>query len=466
MRMGGQTDSASPMINNNKPLDESKMTPKQKLRSMLTPGSNARVIFTHNDVHRANKRTPIPTTPATTTISAGDQQEPKDTPGCLFLIEHLDFHKVYFVWAPYTELAKINSNFLTYTRENGDLVTATSSSKNNGDDEDDDDSNNEQSEEEVAPEEEAENDFGYVSANLNASNPPPKIKIAVKVPSVIVIPLSDISTIKKHISRMGNGYIVIVTSSAASNNRTEYSYPPLFFHDGGIQDFFSALQKIVTVRKAPNDENTFTVNDPQENLQKSLSSLGMNYYVEDVYKSPASKRSTYWKMMEYGSKVSRMLREGKDSIFSVATGSTKTSQQNRASNKSMSSADDDDFEIVKASDLLPDDNNNDKPDTRVAQAGLSSSANNTTTNNNNRTITNNNKKNKSNNKNKKPLDEARWRSYFDAEGRIQNLADLKRDIFHGGVENNIRGEVWKFLLGFYPFDSTFEQRKQINETKA
>lgn len=58
----------------------------------------------------------------------------------------------------------------------------------------------------------------------------------------IVCTLAEIKSLKRHIPTMGWSYLVVTTKGGISN-------PPLYFHDGGIQDFFSALEKFVTIQK-------------------------------------------------------------------------------------------------------------------------------------------------------------------------------------------------------------------------
>ncbi|CAG8674359.1 17639_t:CDS:2, partial [Racocetra fulgida] len=56
-----------------------------------------------------------------------------------------------------------------------------------------------------------------------------------------------------------------------------------------------------------------------------------------------------------------------------------------------------------------------------------------------------------------PLNAERWFSFFDAEGRLKvELNEVREAVFRGGVENDIRIEVWKFFLGMYPWDSSRE----------
>ena len=46
----------------------------------------------------------------------------------------------------------------------------------------------------------------------------------------------------------------------------------------------------------------------------------------------------------------------------------------------------------------------------------------------------------------------KWYLYFQA-------------IFFGGLEPCLRHEVWPFLLHYFPFDSTFEEREQVRNDK-
>ncbi|KAJ3415354.1 GTPase activating protein [Chytridiales sp. JEL 0842] len=48
---------------------------------------------------------------------------------------------------------------------------------------------------------------------------------------------------------------------------------------------------------------------------------------------------------------------------------------------------------------------------------------------------------------------------------VKELKDVKARIFAGGVDPRIRHEVWPFLFGFYPWDSTSSERKAILAAK-
>ncbi|XP_050540595.1 TBC1 domain family member 15 isoform X2 [Daktulosphaira vitifoliae] len=66
---------------------------------------------------------------------------------------------------------------------------------------------------------------------------------------------------------------------------------------------------------------------------------------------------------------------------------------------------------------------------------------------------------------KMPLNQTKFYESMDEEGRIINSDEIKSIIFYGGVEHSLRRVVWKFLLEYYPWNSTREQRTYIDEQK-
>jgi len=65
-----------------------------------------------------------------------------------------------------------------------------------------------------------------------------------------------------------------------------------------------------------------------------------------------------------------------------------------------------------------------------------------------------------------PLSPEEWQAAFSKESTITNPKQILKRIFYGGVDPSIRSEVWKYLLKYYPWDSTAQQRKTIREAKA
>ena len=60
----------------------------------------------------------------------------------------------------------------------------------------------------------------------------------------------------------------------------------------------------------------------------------------------------------------------------------------------------------------------------------------------------------------KPLSSKQWQEFIFEDGRISDPERIKEIIFRGGIEKEIRAEMWKFLLGYDCWDHTNEERKQ------
>ncbi|EDV27793.1 uncharacterized protein TRIADDRAFT_20890, partial [Trichoplax adhaerens] len=59
------------------------------------------------------------------------------------------------------------------------------------------------------------------------------------------------------------------------------------------------------------------------------------------------------------------------------------------------------------------------------------------------------------------VDSQVWRNLFDGQGRLVKKTQFKEAVFFAGIVEEMRKEVWKFLLEYYPYDSTFEQRQEL-----
>lgn len=95
---------------------------------------------------------------------------------------------------------------------------------------------------------------------------------------------------------------------------------------------------------------------------------------------------------------------------------------------------------------------------------------------------------------REPLSAEDWTRHQDGEGRMINIPQLKQVIFKGvrrvlvpvkspsmhpafchhmlchvtlqGLCHAVRKDAWKFLLGYFPWDSTLEERKVLQRTKT
>ncbi|XP_037491597.1 TBC1 domain family member 15 isoform X3 [Jatropha curcas] len=64
-----------------------------------------------------------------------------------------------------------------------------------------------------------------------------------------------------------------------------------------------------------------------------------------------------------------------------------------------------------------------------------------------------------------PLGSEEWATFLDSEGRVMDSKALRKRIFYGGVEHTLRREVWAFLLGYHAYDSTYAERECLRYNK-
>lgn len=58
-----------------------------------------------------------------------------------------------------------------------------------------------------------------------------------------------------------------------------------------------------------------------------------------------------------------------------------------------------------------------------------------------------------------------WRTFFNESGQIEDVANFRKAAFFGGLSPEVRKEAWKFLLQYFPFVSTYQQREQLRKEK-
>uniref|UniRef100_A0A3B3DFH5 TBC1 domain family, member 16 n=1 Tax=Oryzias melastigma TaxID=30732 RepID=A0A3B3DFH5_ORYME len=57
------------------------------------------------------------------------------------------------------------------------------------------------------------------------------------------------------------------------------------------------------------------------------------------------------------------------------------------------------------------------------------------------------------------LDVTSWLHHLNQDGQVEEEYKLRKAIFFGGIDPSIRGEVWPFLLHYYSYDSTSQERE-------
>lgn len=58
-----------------------------------------------------------------------------------------------------------------------------------------------------------------------------------------------------------------------------------------------------------------------------------------------------------------------------------------------------------------------------------------------------------------------WKQHMTEEGQITDDYQLRKAIFFAGLDTSLRHEAWPFLLQYYQFDSSYEEREQIRNDR-
>ncbi|KAI8022895.1 TBC1 domain family member 15 [Camellia lanceoleosa] len=77
---------------------------------------------------------------------------------------------------------------------------------------------------------------------------------------------TEIRSIRRHTPTLGWQYVIVVLSSGLA-------FPPLYFYNGGVREFLATIKQHVFIVRSAEDANVFLVNDFQDPLQRTLSSL-------------------------------------------------------------------------------------------------------------------------------------------------------------------------------------------------
>ncbi|KAH9532856.1 hypothetical protein CY35_18G021400 [Sphagnum magellanicum] len=300
--------------------------------------------------------------------------------------------------------------------------------------------------------------------------------------TIRAVSLAEIRSIRRHTPPLGWQYIIIVLTSGLA-------FPPLYFNNGGVREFLATLKSHAILVRTNDDANVYLVNDVQDPLQRSLTSLELTElpHVSAVVSSTANDVDTYpnvpkpdednknvtdgtdsnnmglsehrqrknsrdpardlsIQVLEKFSMVTKFARETKAQLFgeSRLLGNSET-DLDRAPNRSR----EDNTSFGRMSSLPPDRIPVQESSVQPGQIAAENS-----------------RENEMpalvwGRARPPPLGNEEWMTFLDAEGRVMDPRALKKRIFHGGVEQKLRRVVWKFLLGHYKFDSTYAMRKAL-----
>uniref|UniRef100_A0A3P8R0R0 Rab-GAP TBC domain-containing protein n=1 Tax=Astatotilapia calliptera TaxID=8154 RepID=A0A3P8R0R0_ASTCA len=227
------------------------------------------------------------------------------------------------------------------------------------------------------------------------------------------LPLSELYSLRRSRFSLGRNFLVLTS-------RGGHPLPPLHFHRGGTRELLRALQRYIILDPSPLDGRLFLAY-PQDSgtLPQSFDRLqflddGGNDLVSRFIHDPYA--TTFGGFSKVTNFFRAALRPPESPIH------TRTPQD-----PSLPPQPDEEpgFELITCGvELGP------KPDVTRGQ----------------------------------PLD--KWEEFLDSEGRVTCKEKIKELVFRGGITHSLRKEIWKFLLGFYPWNSTAKEREDILRVKT
>ncbi|KAK8491191.1 hypothetical protein V6N11_037954 [Hibiscus sabdariffa] len=284
------------------------------------------------------------------------------------------------------------------------------------------------------------------------------------------VPFADVRSIRRHTPALGWQYIIVVLSSGLA-------FPPLYFYNGGVREFLATVKQHVFLMRSAEDANIFLVNNFQNPLQQTLSSLELPGAV-----SIACVPST----PDLGGESASHENEERNDV-AILDGSPSTRQYDRRERQKVHDpARDISIHVLEKFSLVT-------KFARETTSQLFGETQNNTFNvferiNFNQSILDSSQKPHNdavevniavpsdpfelNNLSlawgkprQPPLGLEEWATFLDSEGRVVDSDALRKRIFYGGVEHKVRKKVWEILLGYQVYESTYAERESRRSMK-
>ncbi|XP_037742354.1 TBC1 domain family member 15 isoform X4 [Chelonia mydas] len=232
--------------------------------------------------------------------------------------------------------------------------------------------------------------------------------------------LTDLKSIKQNKEGMGWSYLVFCL-------KDDVILPALHFHHGDSKILIVSLEKYVVLCESQQDKRILLVNCQNKSLSQSFENLLDEPTYGLIQKL---KKDPYTATMGGFSKVTNY-------IFDSLRGSDSSTQQRPPSEMAdflsdaipglkINQQEEPGFEVITRIDLGK------RPDVIRRE----------------------------------PVSAEEWTKNMDSEGRILDADFIKQMIFKGGLCHALRKEVWKFLLGYFPWHSTREERTNLQKRKT
>ncbi|XP_038258180.2 TBC1 domain family member 15 isoform X6 [Dermochelys coriacea] len=249
--------------------------------------------------------------------------------------------------------------------------------------------------------------------------------------------LTDLKSIKQNKEGMGWSYLVFCL-------KDDVILPALHFHHGDSKLLTVSLEKYVVLCESSQDKRILLVNCQNKSLSQSFENLLDEPTYGLIQVEQLDRRKTFWaihhwKKLKKDPYTATMGGFSKvtNYIFDSLRGSDSSTQQRPPSEMAdflsdaipglkINQQEEPGFEVITRIDLGK------RPDVIRRE----------------------------------PVSAEEWTKNMDSEGRILDADFIKQMIFKGGLCHALRKEVWKFLLGYFPWHSTREERTNLQKRKT
>ncbi|OIV99898.1 hypothetical protein TanjilG_26236 [Lupinus angustifolius] len=289
--------------------------------------------------------------------------------------------------------------------------------------------------------------------------------------TIRAVPFTDIRSVRRHTPALGWQYVIVVLSSGLA-------YPPLYFYSGGVKEFLATIKQHVLLVRSADDANVFLVNDFQNTLQRTLSSLELpravsiacgpsnlssdestmnenqeradggvssgsvgapQFHGRPRHKVHDPTRDLSIQVLEKFSLVTRFARETTSQLFGENQSNGFSSSERRTHIQTKL---DHPKKPSKLAENVPDESHVVADPLEFDKLSLVWGK-----------------------PRQPPLDSKEWIIFLDSEGRVTDSEALRKRIFYGGLDHNLRNEVWGLLLGYYSYESTYAEREFLKSVK-
>ncbi|XP_052727456.1 uncharacterized protein LOC108342794 isoform X2 [Vigna angularis] len=281
--------------------------------------------------------------------------------------------------------------------------------------------------------------------------------------TIKAVSFTEIRSIRRHTPALAWPYIIVVLSSGLA-------YPPLYFYSGGVKEFLATIKQHVLLVRSEEDANVFLVNDFQNTLQRTLSSLELPRAVP-IACGPSNLSVDESVLNENQGRADNDVNNGS---FSAAQFHGRPSHKvDPARDLSINVLEK--FSLVTkfaretTSQLFRENHSNGFSERRThAQTNLdhhprkSSHVEEKTSDESCVALDSQEFDNLSlvwGKPRQPPLGSGEWIIFLDSEGRVTDSEALRKRVFYGGLDHELRNEVWSLLLGYYPYESTYAERE-------